>query len=177
LRPPFRIRRHTHWLRRRSIIDIAVKPHSHSFLAEHDFANHQPHLLPGTLHWSHFAAWTLAPWTSYASIAVALAGLVNAVNMADGQDGIVVGMFIIWSICLMATTSGLPQDLAFVLFVSCTIALAFNLLGRVFLGDGGPTASRSSSESWQSMRTIPAQFRRKLLRYGSSSRLWTACVS
>jgi len=96
-----------------------------------------PHLLPGTLHWSHFAAWTLAPWTSYALIAVALAGLVNAVNMADGQDGIVVGMFIIWSICLMATTSGLPQDLAFVLFVSCTIALAFNLLGRVFLGDAG----------------------------------------
>jgi UDP-GlcNAc:undecaprenyl-phosphate GlcNAc-1-phosphate transferase len=37
----------------------------------------------------------------------------------------------------MATTSGLPQDLAFVLFVSCTIALAFNLLGRVFLGDAG----------------------------------------
>ena len=49
------------------------------------------------IHWSNFEPWVLAPYLSFALIAVAMAGLVNAVNMADGQNGIVIGMFVIWS--------------------------------------------------------------------------------
>jgi len=57
--------------------------------------------------------------------------------MADGQDGIAIGMFVVWSICLTATTNGMVQGLALVLLVACSIALVFNMLGRVFLGDAG----------------------------------------
>jgi len=96
-----------------------------------------PRLLLTSIHWSHFEPWPLAPWMSYVLIAISMAGLVNAVNMADGQNGIVTGMFVVWSICLVATTSGLPQNLALVLLVSCPITLVFNMLGRVFLGDTG----------------------------------------
>jgi len=96
-----------------------------------------PQLLPSVIHWGHFQRWALAPWLSYALIAVAMAGLVNAVNMADGQNGIVIGMFVIWSVCLMAATSGQEQSLSLVLLLSCAIALIFNMLGRVFLGDAG----------------------------------------
>jgi UDP-GlcNAc:undecaprenyl-phosphate GlcNAc-1-phosphate transferase len=96
-----------------------------------------PLLVPAAIHWAHFEAWALAPWLSYAFIAVAMAGLVNAVNMADGQNGIVIGMFVIWSVCLMAATTGQMQSLSFVLLLSCAIAWIFNMLGRVFLGDAG----------------------------------------
>jgi len=97
----------------------------------------RPQLLPVAIHWSHFKDWTLAPWLSYALIAVAMAGLVNAVNMADGQNGIVSGMFVIWSVCLMLVASGQTQSLVLVLLVSCATAMIFNMRGRVFLGDAG----------------------------------------
>jgi UDP-GlcNAc:undecaprenyl-phosphate GlcNAc-1-phosphate transferase len=42
-----------------------------------------------------------------------------------------------WSVCLMTATVGQTQSLALVLLISCAIALIFNMLGRVFLGDAG----------------------------------------
>ncbi len=64
-------------------------------------------------------------------------GLLNAVNMADGKNGIVIGQALIWSAVLMLRlppdilplTSGIAGALA-VLFV-------FNMQGRLFLGDSG----------------------------------------
>jgi len=96
-----------------------------------------PQLLPTSIHWSNFEPWSLAPWMSYALIAVAMVGLVNAINMADGQNGIVIGMYVIWSVCLLTATEGQTQSLALVLLMSCAIALIFNMFGRVFLGDAG----------------------------------------
>jgi UDP-GlcNAc:undecaprenyl-phosphate/decaprenyl-phosphate GlcNAc-1-phosphate transferase len=64
-------------------------------------------------------------------------GLVNAVNMADGKNGLVIGLCLGWLIMLaMRAPAGL---LPFILIlISClTILLIFNLRGSVFLGDGG----------------------------------------
>jgi UDP-GlcNAc:undecaprenyl-phosphate GlcNAc-1-phosphate transferase len=64
-------------------------------------------------------------------------GLVNAVNMADGKNGLVIGLCIGW-LTLLATRApesflpllGLPN-------VVLLILLVFNLRGKLFLGDGG----------------------------------------
>jgi UDP-GlcNAc:undecaprenyl-phosphate GlcNAc-1-phosphate transferase len=64
-------------------------------------------------------------------------GLLNAVNMADGKNGIVIGQALIWSTILMLR---LPSDML-PLVTGITGALAvlfvFNMKGQLFLGDSG----------------------------------------
>lgn len=66
-----------------------------------------------------------------------LVGLQNAVNMADGLNGLVIGLSIFWTLCLLlyAPTPLLPY-LAFLL-LGLLILLPYNLKGRLFLGDAG----------------------------------------
>lgn len=64
-------------------------------------------------------------------------GLVNAVNMADGKNGLVIGLLLGWLafICLRA-----PPPLAalcLILMAALIVLLFFNLQGILFLGDGG----------------------------------------
>lgn len=64
-------------------------------------------------------------------------GLVNAVNMADGKNGLVIGLCIGW-LTLLATRA--PENflpLVALLIAILLILLAFNLRGKLFLGDGG----------------------------------------
>ncbi len=64
-------------------------------------------------------------------------GLVNAVNMADGKNGLVIGLCIGW-LTLLATRA--PESLLALvglLIAVLLILLAFNLRGKLFLGDGG----------------------------------------
>ncbi len=96
-----------------------------------------PNLLPARLNWGSFKPLSLAPWAGYILMALSMAGFVNAVNMADGQNGIVTGMFVIWSACLMIVTGGSTQGAAQVLFETALVAFVFNMAGRVFLGDSG----------------------------------------
>ena len=69
-----------------------------------------------------------------------LVGLQNAVNMADGKNGLVIGLALIWTIGLLyfAPTHVAPVLVAFALGLA--IALPFNLGGRLFLGDSGTYA-------------------------------------
>lgn len=64
-------------------------------------------------------------------------GLVNAVNMADGKNGLVIGLCLGWLMLLAsrAPTSMLP--LIAVLGAVLAVLLVFNLMGWLFLGDGG----------------------------------------
>ena len=94
-------------------------------------------LRPTALVWESFGTWPMPLWFACTFVAVALAGYVNAVNMADGQDGIVGGMMAIWAICLMIVTNGVVAQLAAVLFVTVSAFVIFNLLGRTFIGDSG----------------------------------------
>jgi UDP-GlcNAc:undecaprenyl-phosphate GlcNAc-1-phosphate transferase len=69
-----------------------------------------------------------------------LVGLLNAVNMADGKNGLVTGMCLIWSLTLLPHC---PEPLLPVLIatiVALAVIMAFNLAGRLFLGDGGSYA-------------------------------------
>lgn len=96
-----------------------------------------PQLLPTRFHWGHLMSTPVAPWLAYALVAIGTAGYVNAVNMADGQDGYSVGMFAIWSACIVWTGSGFADHLALVLLATSLAVLVFNLRGKVFLGGTG----------------------------------------
>ncbi|MGL6044758.1 MAG: hypothetical protein ACRC1J_12625 [Sandaracinobacteroides sp.] len=64
-------------------------------------------------------------------------GLLNAVNMADGKNGMVIGQAILWSVILMLR---LPPDLlplVAAIAASLMVLFIFNMKGALFLGDGG----------------------------------------
>jgi UDP-GlcNAc:undecaprenyl-phosphate GlcNAc-1-phosphate transferase len=61
----------------------------------------------------------------------------NAVNMADGRNGLVAGMVIMWLLALLSY-GWHPVSLAIVsLIIGMLVALGANLGGRLFLGDAG----------------------------------------
>lgn len=69
-----------------------------------------------------------------------LAGLLNSVNMADGKNGLVISLGLIWSMVLWFR---LPPAMLPVIAASATalaVLLWFNIRGRLFLGDGGSYA-------------------------------------
>ncbi|MFQ6019002.1 MAG: glycosyltransferase family 4 protein [Kiloniellaceae bacterium] len=68
---------------------------------------------------------------------VCIVGLANAVNMADGQNGVVIGLSLIWTLLLFAYAPSELHPLLFVLALGLAITLVFNLKGLVFLGDSG----------------------------------------
>jgi UDP-GlcNAc:undecaprenyl-phosphate GlcNAc-1-phosphate transferase len=64
-------------------------------------------------------------------------GLVNAVNMADGKNGLVIGLCIGWSTLLATRAPDSFLPLIVLLIAVLLILLGFNLRGKLFLGDGG----------------------------------------
>jgi UDP-GlcNAc:undecaprenyl-phosphate GlcNAc-1-phosphate transferase len=64
-------------------------------------------------------------------------GLVNAVNMADGKNGLVIGLCIGWLTLLATRAPENFQPLLGLLIAVLFILIAFNLRGKLFLGDGG----------------------------------------
>lgn len=69
--------------------------------------------------------------------ALCCVGLVNAINMADGKNGLVMGLGIGWLVLIGLRAP--PSDLPFiaVLLAGLVALLVTNLRGRLFLGDGG----------------------------------------
>lgn len=96
-----------------------------------------PRLVATRLTWYSFASTPVAAWVYYPLIGVTALGLVNSVNMADGQNGLVGGMFVTWAACLMFVTQGTLAAMAGLLLVLGLLFLAFNLRSKMFLGDCG----------------------------------------
>lgn len=96
-----------------------------------------PELLTSTIHWGSFEPTAITPWVYYALAGLAVVGFVNAVNMADGQNGIVLSMFMIWSLCLMVVGDKTIAAVAGLILVTAAVVLVFNVRGKLFLGDGG----------------------------------------
>src|SRR5262249_32733134 len=96
-----------------------------------------PDLVPASFHWGHLAPSVVAPWTAFLLVAVGMTGFVNAVNMADGQDGCVAGVVRSWSSCIVLVGGHTTAGLASVLLITSLAVLAFNLRGQVFLGGAG----------------------------------------
>jgi UDP-GlcNAc:undecaprenyl-phosphate/decaprenyl-phosphate GlcNAc-1-phosphate transferase len=69
-------------------------------------------------------------------MSVSVIGLVNAANMADGQNGLLTGLFLIWAMCLSLVSSG-DSHCSLILLGAAAIVFLFNLPGRLFLGDCG----------------------------------------
>ena len=96
-----------------------------------------PQLLPAQFHWGHLPPSHVAPWASVILVAIGTTGFVNSVNMADGQDGCVAGMFVIWSACIILAGNDSVADIAAILLATGLAVFAFNLAGKVFLGGAG----------------------------------------
>lgn len=64
-------------------------------------------------------------------------GLVNAVNMADGKNGLVIGLCIGWLALLAMRAPDYTQPFVALVILVLFVLLVFNLRGKLFLGDGG----------------------------------------
>lgn len=78
----------------------------------------------------------LEGWGAPFSI-LCLIGLQNAVNMADGKNGIVLGMTLIWSLTMLWVAGPALAAPLLLLAVSVSVVLGFNLRGKLFIGDSG----------------------------------------
>jgi UDP-GlcNAc:undecaprenyl-phosphate GlcNAc-1-phosphate transferase len=64
-------------------------------------------------------------------------GFLNAVNMADGKNGLVIGQALIWSAVLMLRVPPPMLPLLATVAGALLVLFWFNMTGRLFLGDGG----------------------------------------
>jgi len=69
-----------------------------------------------------------------------LVGLQNAVNMADGKNGLVSGLCLIWAAFMSTVAPPGLQTPLLLLGAALALVLIFNLRGRLFLGDAGSYA-------------------------------------
>lgn len=69
-----------------------------------------------------------------------LVGLLNAVNMADGKNGLVIGQALIWAVVLAFRLPTELLPLIAALIGVLVVLLAYNCFGKLFLGDGGSYA-------------------------------------
>jgi UDP-GlcNAc:undecaprenyl-phosphate GlcNAc-1-phosphate transferase len=82
----------------------------------------------------------LGLWTNgvaYFFTTLCCVGLVNAVNMADGKNGLVIGLCLGWLGLLALRAPGFMLPVMALLAILLLVLFAFNLRGRLFLGDGG----------------------------------------
>jgi UDP-GlcNAc:undecaprenyl-phosphate GlcNAc-1-phosphate transferase len=68
-------------------------------------------------------------------------GMMNAVNMADGMNGLVCGLCLIWSVFLLFYAPPQVAPILMVLAICLFVTMVFNLRGLLFLGDSGAYAS------------------------------------
>lgn len=76
-------------------------------------------------------------WAAPVFTLVCLVGLQNAVNMADGRNGLVISLSLLWTLLLFGYAPAHLYPLLAIFAVGLAIVLAFNLSGRLFLGDSG----------------------------------------
>jgi UDP-GlcNAc:undecaprenyl-phosphate/decaprenyl-phosphate GlcNAc-1-phosphate transferase len=79
-------------------------------------------------------------WLAIFFTVICCVGLINAINMADGKNGLVLGLALGWLgiLSIRATHDLLPL---IGLLACCLIVLfVFNMRGHLFLGDGGAYA-------------------------------------
>lgn len=91
-----------------------------------------------TLRFSGIAATSVLPMVAGVGFTLlCLVGLLNAINMADGKNGIVIGFGIVWTIVLAFHAPPLLWPLLAGAGGALAVTWGFNLRGKLFLGDGG----------------------------------------
>ncbi|MGD9509411.1 MAG: glycosyltransferase [Geminicoccaceae bacterium] len=85
--------------------------------------------------------WGLPSWElgslSLPITVICLAGVLNAINMADGRNGLVLGIAVCWAYGLGEYAHLHFQPFMFFLLISLVTVLIYNWSGRLFLGDSG----------------------------------------
>ena len=76
-------------------------------------------------------------WLAIIFTLICCVGLVNAVNMADGKNGLVLGLSLGWVAILYLRAPQALQPLMILLAVVLFVLFVFNMTGKLFLGDGG----------------------------------------
>ena len=69
-----------------------------------------------------------------------LVGLQNAINMADGMNGLLIGLSMFWTACLLAYVPDHLSPYLTLMLLGLIILLLYNLAGALFLGDAGSYA-------------------------------------
>jgi UDP-GlcNAc:undecaprenyl-phosphate/decaprenyl-phosphate GlcNAc-1-phosphate transferase len=76
-------------------------------------------------------------WLAVIFTSICCVGLVNAVNMADGKNGLVIGLCIGWTALLAMRAPADVLPLLALLAAVLMVLVVFNVRGHLFLGDGG----------------------------------------
>jgi UDP-GlcNAc:undecaprenyl-phosphate GlcNAc-1-phosphate transferase len=69
-----------------------------------------------------------------------LVGLQNAINMADGMNGLLIGLSLFWTACLLQYAPDQLTPYLILMLLGLAILLLYNLAGALFLGDAGSYA-------------------------------------
>lgn len=80
--------------------------------------------------------WPLGGWGDAFAL-LCLVGLLNAVNMADGKNGVVLSLGLIWTAVLATRLPAAFLPVLAAAGVVLAVLLFFNMRGRLFMGDGG----------------------------------------
>jgi len=99
-----------------------------------------PDFAVGFVRFGHHPVLWLLGATAVPFTLLCLVGLLNAINMADGKNGIVIGMALIWSAFLLVHLPAPMVPVMAAVAASLAVLFVFNLRGRLFLGDGGSYA-------------------------------------
>ena len=86
-----------------------------------------------------YRVFLLDAWSTFFTL-LCLIGLVNALNMADGKNGLLTGLGLFLTAMLGAKAPAHVVPLLLALGAALAVVFAFNLTGRVFLGDSGSYA-------------------------------------
>lgn len=92
------------------------------------------------VHFSSQPAVRLLGLASIPFTLLCLVGLLNAVNMADGKNGIVISLGLVWSAVLVHWLPTAIHPVMAALAGALAVLLWFNMHNRLFLGDGGSYA-------------------------------------
>lgn len=79
-------------------------------------------------------------WLAIIFTVTCCVGLLNAVNMADGKNGLVLGLSLGWSAILALRASESLVPLIGLFACVLVVLTVFNMRGKLFLGDGGAYA-------------------------------------
>lgn len=79
-------------------------------------------------------------WIAIVFTTTCCVGLINAVNMADGKNGLVLGLSIGWLFILATRAPNTLLPYIFLFGAVLAVLFVFNMYGRLFLGDGGAYA-------------------------------------
>jgi len=82
----------------------------------------------------------LAPFAIAFSVLV-IVGMMNALNMVDGMNGLAGGLCLTWTLFLLYYSPPETVPILLLLALCLSVVLIFNLRGKLFLGDSGTYSS------------------------------------